>query len=329
MIDSESYFLGVDEAGRGPVLGPMVYGIAWCPTRLKESIGKLGLHDSKVMTEAERDKIMEQWALGGHPINCGNEQNDIKHVVGTEGRNENRDGKVVSESTDSLFTCMGHAVRVLSPEFLSANMLKKRKHNLNEISHDSCIFLIKLVLDKGLRVAEVFVDTVGDPEKYAAKLSSIFPDIKICVSKKADSLYPIVSAASIVAKVTRDKLVADWHFPEETLNQRIARNYGSGYPADERTKTWLVDHCDKVFGFPSFVRFSWGTCKKMMLEKCVKVDWGEDDIEEDEDGCTNMPRPKKQQKLNSYFSNAIIKQNDRASFFNTSTMHVVEKDFPF
>lgn len=51
---------------------------------------------------------------------------------------------------------------------------------------------------------QVYVDTVGDPEKYRVKLSEIFPAIKFVVAKKADSLYPVVSGASIVAKVT-------WH----------------------------------------------------------------------------------------------------------------------
>ena len=48
---------------------------------------------------------------------------------------------------------------------------------------------------------QVYVDTVGDPKKYEAKLSHLFPGIKCVVRKKADSLYPIVSAASICAKV--------------------------------------------------------------------------------------------------------------------------------
>ena len=45
------------------------------------------------------------------------------------------------------------------------------------------------------------MDTVGDAEKYRIKLSDRFPSIKFVVSKKADSLYPVVSGASIVAKV--------------------------------------------------------------------------------------------------------------------------------
>ena len=48
-------------------------------------------------------------------------------------------------------------------------MFKRCKYNLNTISHDTAIGLIHKAIAAGVRVAEVYVDTVGLPEKYQAR----------------------------------------------------------------------------------------------------------------------------------------------------------------
>eukprot|EP01137_Pigoraptor_chileana_P032599 Opistho-2@22209 len=169
ICNSEPCCLGVDEAGRGPVLGPMVYGICYCPLSQKDKLASLGFADSKTLDEGQRDALFN----------------------------------VIKDANDFI----GWAVRVLSPQDISASMLRRSKYNLNALSHDTAIDLIQGALDAGAYIKEVYVDTVGDPAKYQDKLSKIFPDIAVTVTAKADSLFPVVSAASICAKVTRDEVL--------------------------------------------------------------------------------------------------------------------------
>ena len=88
-------------------------------------------------------------------------------------------------------------------------MLKRQKVSLNQISQDSAKKLIKTALDKKVNVRKIYVDTVGPATSYQALLKNSLEDktIEVTVEPKADAKYECVSAASIVAKVTRDKKI--------------------------------------------------------------------------------------------------------------------------
>ncbi|EDW13105.1 ribonuclease H2 subunit A [Drosophila mojavensis] len=234
--------LGVDEAGRGPVLGPMVYGISYCPLNSKEALVELGCADSKQLTEEKRDIIF-------------NDMNTLEYAN----------------------SCIGWAVEIISPNVISNSMYRRSKCSLNEVSMDSAMGLIQRAIDAGVNIAEVYVDTVGPPEKYQEKLLKRFPNFKITVAKKADSTYPIVSAASICAKVTRDHALKVWQFPEGLVIKDNA--FGSGYPGDPVTKRFLTENIDLVFGFPRLVRFSWSTAENALADKAYEMEFDEPDTE--------------------------------------------------
>ncbi|KAK3169813.1 hypothetical protein OEA41_009197 [Lepraria neglecta] len=249
--------LGVDEAGRGPVLGPMVYGLLYLPLAKHRSLLAEAHHfdDSKVLTPAFRSSLMQS---------------------------------LCTPDTD-LYQICGWATRVMSARDISAGMMKPAgTYNLNAQAMDATIDLIKDVFAKGVNVREIYIDTIGSPAVYQKKLERIFPTTMITVAKKADSLYPCVSAASVCAKVTRDaalEVCYQTYASDSSRNEEpkvSAGGWGSGYPSDARCTTWLKEHMNPVFGWGTECRFSWGTAKDLLEAKGsgTKVDWPAEDDEQ-------------------------------------------------
>ena len=95
-------------------------------------------------------------------------------------------------------------------------MLAFEPTNLNLLSHNAAIKLIRGALAKGFKITNIYVDTVGDPNKYREFIRQRIPEFpcveSVVVQPKADRDHPVVSASSICAKVTRDKIIREWKF---------------------------------------------------------------------------------------------------------------------
>ncbi|CAZ84913.1 unnamed protein product [Tuber melanosporum] len=226
--DSEGeVILGVDEAGRGPVLGPMVYAVAYCLKSDNPMLREHKFDDSKKLTHSLRTHLLQ----------------------------------TLTTPDTTLHRNLGWSTISLSPRDISSGMLRSTTssstYNLNAQAFDATTTLITAVLSSGVNIREIYVDTVGTASTYQSRLQKLFPHIAVTVSKKADSIYPIVSAASVCAKVTRDAAIGVL-VPE-------GEEIGSGYPGDEKTKEWLRREMEPVFGWEvGMARFSWATARDML-----------------------------------------------------------------
>jgi len=170
---------------------------------------------------------------------------------------------------------LGYFVIILDSVLLSNRMQAfsgPEALNLNNISHKAAKDLIRMTMEAGVNLKKAILDTVGDPNRYKDIMKREFKGtgIDFTIESKADFNYPVVSAASICAKVTRDKDLREWKFPEM---KEFERNYGCGYPSDPLARKWLQANFDPVFGFPTLVRFSWKTCENILKDNHTLCNW--------------------------------------------------------
>lgn len=200
---------GIDEAGRGSILGPLVVaGISASPSAIDELI-KLGVKDSKQLSASERQRLYPR----------------------------------------ILKLCTNVKTEVLPPS--EVDKFVKRRIKFKTLNYLEAKAIASILSDLNAEVS--YVDSCDiDPRRFARTILDLMGvKRRLVVSHKADQIYTVVSAASIIAKVSRDRYIA-----------KLSKEYGeigSGYPSDPQTIEFLTRWVRKELDAPPFARRSWKT----------------------------------------------------------------------
>ena len=200
---------GIDEAGRGSLIGPLVIAIFIID---ETNVNKLkGLKDSKKLSKKKRIFYF----------------NKLKEI--------------------GYFDIIK-----IHPELID-------QKNINDIELKSIIKLIERNVKK-YNIKQLFIDLFTKEKMLVDTIKNIESNIELTATYKADEKYAVVSAASIIAKVMRDK--------EIEKIKKIIGDIGSGYPSDEKTITFVKENLS-MLEKNKLIRKKWKTYKKIkrMLEK--------------------------------------------------------------
>ena len=187
---------GIEEAGRGPVIGPMVMAGVVIDEDQEQRLIDAGVKDSKLLTPLQRERLFDI----------------IPDIV------------------------KRYEIVVLQPGDVD-DALNDPDINLNWLEAITSAEIINK-----LKPEKAILDCPSNnPPAYTAyvrrHLSNDTEGIEIVSEHKADLNYPVVGAASILAKVTRDRLI-------EEIKHRVRADFGSGYPSDPRTVRFLKENYD-------------------------------------------------------------------------------------
>jgi len=153
--------------------------------------------------------------------------------------------------------CYSYKIMIVSSEEIDQREVKKI--TMNELEEIKMAEIIK-----ELKPSSIYIDAVDINEarfrKKILKLIDYSPE-EVISKHKADDLFPIVSAASIIAKDKRDSII-------EEMKEKFG-DFGSGYPSDRKTIGFLRDWMKKNKNIPPFARKSWDTTKKLFNEEVV------------------------------------------------------------
>lgn len=199
---------GVDDAGRGSVLGPLVIaGISIEQKNIKQLL-KIGVKDSKQLSPQLREKLYEQ----------------------------------------ILSLVEGYHVAKIPPKTIDKSV---SNNLLNQLEAN---YMAKVI--KKLQANSSYVDSCDvNSKRFGLYISNLAKTGKIISSHHADRKYPVVSAASIIAKVNRDREI-----------EKLRKNHalGSGYPSDPKTMKFIKEWVSQNRDVPVFVRKSWKPVKILL-----------------------------------------------------------------
>ena len=201
--------MGVDEAGRGSVLGPLVLGGFAIEDGDLEALVRTGVTDSKRLTPRRRERLVPELERLG------------------QGRVQVLEATVVDRT------------------------------NINLLEMETMALLLR-----ELRPDRAYIDAPTHPAaipRFVRELRALLDhQPELVVEPKADLNYPVVGAASVLAKVRRDREVA------------ALGPVGSGYPSDPVTRDWIRGFLERGEPLPACVRTRWGT----VADLCQQVLFG-------------------------------------------------------
>ncbi|MEC8671184.1 MAG: ribonuclease HII [Candidatus Thermoplasmatota archaeon] len=198
----------MDEAGKGPVMGPMV--VAAVSVENAKLVENLGFKDSKLLSSQRRLKLF----------------NLIKQNYSYE-------------------------IEIINVEKIDEYRMKNQLNLLNRKAFE------KVISKLNPNVAYVDAADVNE-ERFGReiKINLTNPnDTDVISMHKADSMIPVVAAASIIAKETRELEI-------KKLKKEIG-DFGSGYPSDERTIKFLKSYFHNNSRWPPGTRKSWKTIERI------------------------------------------------------------------
>ncbi len=213
MVESSRIVAGIDEAGRGPVLGPLVMVAISCKEENLKKLEWMGVKDSKLLTKLVREEIFEQ----------------IRDVI------------------------EDFRVEVIEPDAIDLS-LNSASSNLNWLEADTSARIVSELKPDKIIVDCPSVNIVAYRNYFLSKLESgVRSKAELIVEHKADLNYVVVAAASVVAKVIRDRMV-------DHIKYEIKIDFGSGYMSDPKTQKFLAEYSEE---YAHLFRKSWKSYKKV------------------------------------------------------------------